>query len=586
MAFKSFILTAIILLLINACLYPQDIKLAVSSSIIIPGYDEPYTSSNLPIVLINTNGQPIPDDEVRIIADMGIIDNGKYLRNNLTDPMNGYLGKIRIEIRGESSTSWSKKQYNIETVDSFGKNRNVSLLGMPVENDWILNGPFIDKSFMRNVITFKLARDMRRYASRTRFCELVLNGEYRGIYILMEKIKRDADRVDIASLGQDDNQGIDVTGGYILRIDKMDAHYQPGAHYFISRYLQHPQYKQKTCYQFRYPEFDVITRQQKDYIIDYINDFEDVMYANNYADPDSGYSRFIDVSSFIDGFILCELSKNVDSYRLSSYFYKDKGGKLNMGPLWDFNLAYGLANYYDADDTDDWMIDTLSTPHLMGRYDQLAQFWWRKLFHDKAFAAALYQRWLELRSTSLREENIYRFIDANADTLTEAQERNFAIWSPPGQPGEGFWPVPPAIRSLKTFQDEVNYIKTWLGLRIAWMDANLPILTGITAANQSVQPVQNIDLIQNYPNPFNDLTCIQFYLSAPADIKLEILNLAGQTVTILLAGRRPAGTGVVHWNAITNNGEPVGSGMYISRLTVIIPEHPPQVQIRKILLVK
>jgi len=146
--------------------------------------------------------------------------------------------------------------------------------------------------------------------------------------------------------------------------------------------------------------------------------------------------------------------------------------------------------------------------------------------------------------------------------------------------------VPPAIRSLKTFQEEVNYIKTWLGLRIAWMDANLPILTEITETTRPVQAVQSIDLAQNYPNPFNDFTCIQFHLSVPANIKLEIINLAGQTVTTLLAGRRPVGTGVAYWNAITNNGEPVGSGMYISRLTVIMPEHPPQIQIRKIVLLK
>ena len=158
-----------------------------------------FTSSNLPIVVINTHGQQIPDD-YKIIADMGIIYNGEGVRNNLTDPFNNYNGKIGIEIRGSSSQMFPKKQYAVETKDANGNDLDVSLLGFPPEEDWILYAPYNDKSLIRDVLVYKLANDMGRYASRSKFCELVLNGEYMGIYVLFEKIKRDANRVNIKKM--------------------------------------------------------------------------------------------------------------------------------------------------------------------------------------------------------------------------------------------------------------------------------------------------------------------------------------------------------------------------------------------------
>jgi len=136
-----------------------------------------FTSSNLPIIVINTHGQKIVD-EPKITADMGVIDNGEDSTNFLTDAYNGYNGKVGIEIRGHSSQMFPKKQYGIELRDTAGNPVNVPLLGMPSENDWVLNASFTDKTFLRNVLAYKLANDMGRYASRTRFCEVVINNEY------------------------------------------------------------------------------------------------------------------------------------------------------------------------------------------------------------------------------------------------------------------------------------------------------------------------------------------------------------------------------------------------------------------------
>jgi hypothetical protein len=150
---------------------------------------EPFTSSNLPVLVIDTQGEEIPD-EPKIDGQLGIIDNGAGQLNALGDPFNGYNGQIGIELRGSSSLFFDKKGYSVETRLSNGDNNNVPLLGMPQENDWILHGPYSDKSLMRNVLSFHIGRSMGQYAPRTRWCELVINGEYQGVYVLMEKIKR------------------------------------------------------------------------------------------------------------------------------------------------------------------------------------------------------------------------------------------------------------------------------------------------------------------------------------------------------------------------------------------------------------
>ena len=154
-----------------------------------------FSSSNLPIVIINTNGKSIMEDE-RIVAEMGIIWNDNDERNYVTDLPNNYAGRIEIELHGKSSLSFPKKSFRIETQDSIGENKNISLLGMPKENDWILYAPYSDKTMMRNALSYTLSGEISGYAPRVRYCELILNDAYHGVYVLTEKIKRDKNRVD------------------------------------------------------------------------------------------------------------------------------------------------------------------------------------------------------------------------------------------------------------------------------------------------------------------------------------------------------------------------------------------------------
>ena len=177
-----------------------------------------FSSSNLPIIIIKTNNTGIPD-EPKVPATMQIIDNGPGNMNHIDDEPNDYNGQIGIELRGQTSQFFPKKPYGFETWDDLGQDQNVSILGMPKENDWVFHNPFSDKSLIRNAISYSIAGKIMDYAPRVRMVEMVLNDDYRGVYLLTEKIKRDKNRVNITKLTPESE---DVSGGYILKFDKGD----------------------------------------------------------------------------------------------------------------------------------------------------------------------------------------------------------------------------------------------------------------------------------------------------------------------------------------------------------------------------
>lgn len=278
-----------------------------------------FTDSNLPILVINTMGQEIPDDP-KITAQMGIIHKGPGQRNYLTDPFNEYNGKIGIEIRGSSSQSFPKKGYGLETWDAEGEDLDVSLLGMPKESDWVLHGPYSDKSLIRNALTYILAGRMMEYAPRVKMVELVINGEYMGVYLFTEKIKRDANRVNINKLDPDENQGDDLTGGYILKLDKTTGDNPMFPLYFSSQYRAETPNFQEIKFLYEVPDPEDITQQQRDYVQESVDRFENALHGEDYLDPETGYKNHIDVQTFIDFLLVNEVSKNVDGYRLSTFF--------------------------------------------------------------------------------------------------------------------------------------------------------------------------------------------------------------------------------------------------------------------------
>ncbi len=220
-----------------------------------------FKKSNLPIIIINTNGNEILDD-VKTSADLKIIYNGLGIENDINDVPTEYNGKIGIEYRGSTSLSFPKFPYGFETRDETGEDKSVSLLGMPKESDWTLNASYNDKTLMRDGLAYILAGDIMAYAPRVRYTEVIINDEYQGIYLLVEKIKRDKNRVDIEKLEPTDNDGDALTGGYIIKLDKETG--SNSGQGWISPFKPYTNAWQNTFFQFDYPKASLITQAQKD----------------------------------------------------------------------------------------------------------------------------------------------------------------------------------------------------------------------------------------------------------------------------------------------------------------------------------
>lgn len=520
-------------------------------------------SSNLPIIILDTHGQTI-QDEPKIIIDMKVIDNGEGVRNNITEPY-AFTGRIGIEIRGSSSQGFEKKQYGVEIVDSAGDDMDVPLLGLPEESDWVFSAPYSDKSLMRNSLTYKLSNNIGRYASRSKYFELIINNDYKGVYVLFEKIKRDKNRVNIAKLNPEDTTGVEITGGYIIKIDKNEGN--PNRGWMSPYYAGY----NKIRYWYDTPDPEDINRKQESYIQTFFNDFESTMASEYYYDPDTGYETFIDLDSFVDFFLLNEFSKNVDGLRLSTFFHKDKDkegekSKLVAGPLWDFNLAWGNAYYYNASEIAGfhfiYMRDTGYTQD-----GSIPPFWWTVLFNDKNFRDKLSKRWSELRKNELSLAVINRQIDSLVNYLDEAKTRNFQRWQ---VLGHYIWPN---NFIGTTYPDEIAYLKSWIRRRGAWMDQQFLIPDAVD--DESVT-AGKFHLHQNYPNPFNPSTSIEFEIPERGTVTLKIFDILGKEVTTLINSELLPGNHKIMFNA-----SGLSSGIYFARL-----QSGSRQETRKIMLLK
>lgn len=461
-------------------------------------YNPPAGSlyTNLPIIVINTNGQNIVDD-LRIICDMGIIYNGLGNMNCITDPYNNYNGKIAIEFRGSTSQNFPKKPYGFSTIDGLGNNLNVSLLGMPAEHDWVLLNPYTDKTFMRDVLIHSFGRELNWYTSRTQFVELVINGQLRGVYVLMEKIKRDDNRVNISKLTPNMNAGDSLTGGYILKIDKMTGN--SGGQWYSS---------QNVSLQSHYPKWNQITMQQETYIKNYINNFESVLWGGNYANPNTGYRSIANVYSFVDFFIINEISNNIDGYRLSTFLHKDRKsrcGRITMGPYWDFNLSYGNADYCNGYPVTGWQM-------YQGCGDGSSK-WINRMLQDQWFRNMLNCRWNDLRQNILSTPNILARVDSFADYVRAASKRDSAIWQ---TIGNYIWPNG---WIANTWQGEIDSMKQWIIGRMNWIDANM------YPTNQACNAIAGVNVVIDEINFHSDV-------SADAGDWLELYNYGATAVDL------------------------------------------------------
>ena len=446
----------------------------------------PSFNSSLPIIKITTTGAL--NGDAQIDGAIGIINNPSG-ENNFFDAPNEYEGNIGVKYRGQSSLWFAKKSLGIEMRDALGNDMDTSFLDFPKEEDWILHGPYSDKSLMRNVLTMHLARSMGQYASKTKYVDLFINGDYQGIYVLMEKIKRDKNRVDVAKLREIDIEGDELTGGYIFRIDKEAAHW-------FSRYNAFQEF-QKLEYQMVYPDFDKIQPEQFVYIQSYVDSFERAIISPNLIFGGKSFDEYIDLASFAEAHLLNELGRNVDGYRLSSYFHKRKdsnGGKIFAGPVWDFNLAFRNADYCDGANTEGLIYYRLCD----GGYP----FWWDVLLNNPQFQSRVQCRWMELRAGAFHTDSIFTFIDQQVEIITPSLAQNFARWN---VFGTYLWPNP--LPLANSHAEEIVLLKDWLSDRLTWMDANL---AGACNTIVSLSDLAVNDIFTVMPNPTADQFQIVF----------------------------------------------------------------------------
>jgi hypothetical protein len=473
-------------------------------------------NSNLPIIRITTPTTIV--DAVKVNGTMEIVNNIGRLNNSLDPATEKHL--IGIEYRGSTSQDISlKKPFSIETRNEKGENLNTSVLGLPAENDWTLIAPYSDKSLIRDHLIYTIARKMNRYASKTVFVEVIVNGVYHGVCFLGEKIKQGKNRVDIAKLKTTDISGDELTGGYILKIDKGTGGLSKG---WNSEYLSFNKY---TNFLIEYPKIEDLKNEQFNYIKKYVNDFEKRLQSDEYKDPEKGYRKLVDVDSFVDFFLLNELTKNVDGYRLSTYFHKDKdskNGKLTMGPIWDFNLAFGNADYCEGGKFTGW---GYKFNDYCGNDSKLVPFWWDTLVTDEFYATKLKSRWKILREGVLSNQNINNQIDSATNVLKEAQVRNFVKWPILGR---YVWPN---NFVAKTYEEEINYAKTWINSRLAWLD-NTNILNSNLLTNEQI--IEDNEKPFIYPNPIIEKAKVSFANPKKQFVKGTIKSINGATLKTIV----------------------------------------------------
>ena len=475
-----------------------------------------FTTSNLPIVVLNTNGKQIVN-EPKVMIDMKIIYNGPGKMNALTDTKYDYLGKIGIEFRGSTSQDlFPKKPYGFETWDNAGKSVNVSVLGLPAESDWIFYPSYNDKTLMHNVFVMKMARDMGgMYSSRTQYVEMVLDNQYMGVYVLMEKIKRDGSRVNVTKMAVKDVTGDAVTGGYIFKIDKTTGSDKEGWASKVAPSAGNG----RINYLYDTPKAADLALEQRNYLRAYVDSAEAALVGNNFQDKTNGYRRFYDVESFAKMFLINEVTRNVDGYRISTFFNKDrvsKGGKIKAGPPWDYDIALGNADYCDGFKTTGWA-------YQFGKVCP-DDFWqvpvlWQRMLSDTAYVTSLRREYLRLRSGVWSTPKLLANIDSVAALLSDAQTRNFVKWPVLGQK---IWPNPSPVPA--TYPAEIAAFKTWVGERMVWLDQNMPgaVLSTETPAEQSVM------LVEASPNPVSETLRVRIKSPANTDSFVEVVSSQGQ----------------------------------------------------------
>jgi hypothetical protein len=425
----------------------EEYSLAAEQMIKIVGWDGEsreyrlvvdIVDTGLPTVILNTDKHKAVDKDKKVASTMVIKDGNKQ-----TYGKGLFDGEISIKGRGNTSWGMPKKSYAI----SFPK--PTEILDMPQEEDWVLIANYADKSLMRNYAAYTFGSSLAgmAYNPKMRYVELFLNGEYAGNYLLGEKIKISANRVSIHKMNTSDISGESLTGGYLVEKDEMSRIEQDDV------YFETGKVSGSNVFAIKEPKSDKITPEQINYISNYFQEAENVLYSDNFTDAETGYAKYFNVDTIIDWYLANELFKNVDAKFVSSvYLYKDNNGKIAMGPIWDFDIAAGNINYNGGDDPEKFTIKNAT--------------WISRFFKDPVFVQRVKSRWNEIKGNQV--VTLMQLIERTSVELERSQQSNFQRWPILGVYD---WPNADGYEQRTTYASEVLYLKDWLAKRIDWLDS-------------------------------------------------------------------------------------------------------------------
>lgn len=430
-------------------------------------------STHLPLVIIETDeeipGVPYYTDdqshrqmtltsagEEFLIGNMKIINQDDKLNSPQDTP--SLKTQIRIRVRGNTSRWFDKQSFAIKTIHHNGENKKVSIMGMEANHDWALHGPFLDKTLMRNYVAMNLAGELMDYAPDVRFCEVIVNQEYRGVYVMMETVSCGKGRIEI----EEPNKTRNVTG-YLVELDN-DT--QPDPLTQMNNFTKYTQILRKDAlFDIRYPRKESLTAPLKDYIERDLSRFEKALYSFDYDTQRYGFTNFIDVDEFVDYFILMEVFVQHDTGNLSTFFYKDVNGKFKP-VVWDFNNS--LGNVSDSSDDD----------YRIRQFVSVQAPWFTMLIKDEGFINQVIHRYRELRQGILSDTQVSDYIQSVVDYLGPAVDRNFAVW------GYSFDPenldkrnkLSPEEKNPRSYEEAVRQFHDAYLERLAWLDENIDVL--------------------------------------------------------------------------------------------------------------
>lgn len=394
-------------------------------------------------------------DDTLIGASVEYFDN--TTENNHLSDVPTVSERALIRVRGASSRDFDKLGYLLKfKEEDLVTNKKVSLSGMTADSEWVLHGPFLDKTLIRNYLCYNLAGEIMDYAPNVRFCEAFLNGEYIGVYLIVEKIEYNKNgRIHIEKTNPDLS-----STPYIIQVDRKPKDAFSSIEVFSTYSYMSVNYGAKRgYYEIVYPGIS-LTQEQKDYIESDISKFERALYSYAYNDKKYGYKAYIDVDSFVDYFLINEFTLNYDAMGLSTFLYRDIGDKMKLC-VWDFNSAFDL-----------YEISVIS-PETFSLQNSM---WYSYLFKDKEFVDRVVQRYYELRETFFDEEYVLNYIDETIAYLGPAIERNYEKWGYSFNSeynGKKYDFLVPEERNVRSYDEAVMQLKTCVSERITHMDSHI-----------------------------------------------------------------------------------------------------------------